>query len=122
MQEASVSDFINFKNQPILQRSRLFYVCRIGGFLLSTVGGLGFMSWGMATGRMENAFVGMLLMVLASLPMFILSYRASAFCKECRVQLETFYCVEQQKDGQHSGNIFVCRKCNAYDVRLNLDD
>jgi hypothetical protein len=120
MQEAHVADFSNLELRALLQHSKTFYALRIGGFIVTTCGGLSCMIWGISTGRYTAGFVAMGLCVLVGLAMFISSIHTRSDCASCRRKLNVYYCSEERENGRHSGYIYVCRHCHAYEVRLNL--
>jgi hypothetical protein len=121
MNEAKIEEFSDLKQLMIVKRSRAFYVARIGGFVTTVFGGFGFWVWGIATGQIKNSVIAMFVLALIGLSMFIISCRVPSTCIFCRTRLDTFPCIEQRANGRYSGDIFVCRQCNAYEVRLNID-
>lgn len=121
MLEAKVTDFKGMQEASILKRSRLFYVFRIGGFLITVVGSSIIILWGFATENISFAFPIAFLLVLVGLAMFIASWNATNYCRQCQNKVETFYCTENRPNGRYSGQIFVCNHCNSYEVRLNYE-
>ena len=121
MQEAHISDFASLNSRAVLRRSSTFYVLRAGGFIVTTGGGIGCIVWGIASGRIAIAFAAMCLFVFAGLVMFILSIHARSDCVSCGRRLDVYYCSEERTNGRYSAHIYVCRQCNAYEVRLNLE-
>lgn|SRR6476659_9372226 len=121
MQEAHISDFSSLNSRAILRRSNAFYALRVGGFIVTTGGGTGCIVWGIAGGRMSVAFAAMCLFVFAGLVMFVLSIHARSDCASCGSRLDVYFCSEERTSGRYSGHIYVCRQCNAYEGRLNLE-
>ena len=74
MQEAHISDFSSLNSRAILGRSNTVDVLRVGGFIVTTGGGIGCIVWGIASGRMTVAFSAMCLFVLVGLVMFIFQF------------------------------------------------
>lgn len=107
--------------RAILRRSKAFYALRIGGFIVTTCGGLACMIWGIATGQMTTAFVAMCLCVLIGLVAFVFSVHSRSYCAGCGMKLDVYWCSEERVDGMHSGHIYVCRQCTAYEARLNVE-
>ncbi|MEJ6004921.1 hypothetical protein WG899_05140 [Paucibacter sp. AS339] len=121
MQEAHVADFINLKQQAILQRSRAFYALLVGGFFTTVGGGLAFWVWGVATGQIKTAVIAFFILTILGFLAYVLAHRSRATCALCKGDLEVYVCAEDSPQGRYSGNIFVCRRCNAYDVYLTAE-
>lgn len=121
MQEAHVADFIDMKQRAILQRSRAFHALLVGGFVTTVGGGLAFGVWGVATGQINTAVTACFIVTIFGFLAYALANRSPATCALCKEELEVYFCAEDRPQGRYSGNIFVCRRCNAYDVYLTAE-
>jgi hypothetical protein len=121
MQEVKISDFANFERKEILKRTRIFYLFRVIGFLVTVIGSLAALFWNIQTKQGINGLIPLLGVIFIGFGMFAISNRTNSFCKLCQKELEEFYCVEVQSNGRYSGSIFVCKHCCACDVRLNIE-
>ncbi|OGB22403.1 MAG: hypothetical protein A3I66_14380 [Burkholderiales bacterium RIFCSPLOWO2_02_FULL_57_36] len=121
MVEAKITDFPECRESTVLKRSPAFYFFRVGGFVIAVFGSSLAGVYGIATSNVQMSFAVAFGLVLIGFGMFIASWRASNFCRICGGKIETFFSAEERADGRYSGNIFVCRHCNAYEARLNYE-
>jgi hypothetical protein len=121
IQDAKISDFANFERKEILQRSQIFYLLRVVGFLITVVGSLIVLFWLIQTKQGVSGLIPFLGTIFIGFGMFAISNRVNSSCKLCLKELEEFNCAEVRSNGRYSGSIFVCKHCCAYEVRLNIE-
>lgn len=123
MKTAQRSDFEGFRECHIRRSSTSGRLLLVGGFVATIVLPLIFGIWTLATDRPLKPAV---LFTFAMLPVgfagFVLSFRASAFCRLCSDRVEQFWSFEERPQGRYSGLIAVCRSCQAFEANLSRDD
>ncbi len=121
MQDVKISDFANFEKKDILKRTRIFYLLRFIGCLVTVIGSLTVVFWNIQTKQGVSGLIPLLSVIFIGFGMFAISNRINSFCKLCQKELEEFYCTEMQSCLRYSGSIFVCNHCCACEVRMNIE-
>lgn len=121
MQERSIAQFVGFAERDILHHSRVFYVLRVGGFIIGVVTPLLVMLWSAVTGKMKVGVFIIAVLVALGFAGFILSFRAPAFCKLCGRRLNQYASAETRQGTRYSGIIVTCDHCRAYEPRLSAE-
>lgn len=121
MKNASVADFAGFQEKKLLKRTPLFFVARIGGFLVTTVGSLGFGIWAVVTNHDKLGAIVVCGLVLFGFAGFVVSNHVASYCSQCGNRLEQFWSAETRGRSRYTGPIFVCNSCKAFEARISQE-
>lgn len=121
MKDAKVSDFVGYHERAILRHSRLFYIARLSGFVVSVVVPLGIMVWSISTNHAKQGVIAISVLVPVGYIGFVVSLHAASYCKLCGRRLEKFWSEEQRGSTRYTGRIVVCAACKAFEARLSAE-
>lgn len=121
MKAATVEQFAHLEQKKILRFSRSFLVLRVGGFIITVIGGFGAMAWMLYSKQPLPGGYVLIASAVLGLIGFVGSWYTQWHCAICGGNLNQYWCTEERGGDTYSGPIVTCNRCSACEIRLSRE-